>query len=290
MLERVERADDEREALLQRCAVAGRSAEERAEVCADELGLSGPFAELGPQLGKHCWRRIHAYDIHDPRERAVASAGQSRSRARGWGLGARTCRRRADRTQRRHAAVGTRDRIETHRRSARECRVQGRARVDRASRPRRDGSFSLGFGSWATGQVVLSASCNVRWQGVSVRPVSTPLTVLAMARANAGEASGYAPSFRYGQRGTTVEIDAAVAGVATVLGREGARRVADVDLRWIGGSALTAEIAVPGRSGLPHRWAARHPRHLRSLPVTRSSSRSRSAWAEVLGVTIPSPA
>ena len=67
-------------------------------------------------------------------------------------------------------------------------------------------------------------------------------TVLAIAREQ-GFAT-YALSFRYGQR-HRVELDAA-ARVAEALGV--ARHViADIDLRRFGGSALTADIAVPHR-------------------------------------------
>jgi len=69
-------------------------------------------------------------------------------------------------------------------------------------------------------------------------------TALAMTRA-AGRRC-HALSFRYGQR-HAVEL-AAAARVAAALGADG-HRVIDLDLRAIGGSALTDEIAVPkGRS------------------------------------------
>jgi 7-cyano-7-deazaguanine synthase len=101
-------------------------------------------------------------------------------------------------------------------------------------------------------------------------------TVLAMARAE-GYAC-HALSFRYGQR-HTVELDAA-ARVARALGAE-AHRVADVDLRWIGGSALTAEIEVPKD----------RPAHAlgEDIPVTYVPARNALfltlalGWAEVLG-------
>jgi len=65
-------------------------------------------------------------------------------------------------------------------------------------------------------------------------------TVLAMAREQGFEP--YALSFRYGQR-HTVELDSADR-VARALGV--ARHVVvDIDLRVFGGSALTADIAVP---------------------------------------------
>jgi 7-cyano-7-deazaguanine synthase len=69
-------------------------------------------------------------------------------------------------------------------------------------------------------------------------------TALAMTRA-AGRRCR-ALSFRYGQR-HAVELEAA-ARVARALGAE-AHTIIDLDLRAIGGSALTADIAVPkGRS------------------------------------------
>ena len=85
-------------------------------------------------------------------------------------------------------------------------------------------------------------------------------------------------SFRYGQR-HTVELDAA-ARVATALGAK-AHRVADVDLRWIGGSALTAEIAVPKDRAATSMGS--------DIPVTYVPARNALfltlalAWAEVLG-------
>jgi len=69
-------------------------------------------------------------------------------------------------------------------------------------------------------------------------------TALAMTRA-AGRRC-HALSFRYGQR-HAVELEAAKR-VAAALGAEG-HRIIDLDLRAIGGSALTDDIAVPkGRS------------------------------------------
>lgn len=103
-------------------------------------------------------------------------------------------------------------------------------------------------------------------------------TVLAIARER-----GYAPyalSFRYGQR-HAVELEAA----ARVARAGGAveHRVAEVDLlRWIGGSALTAEaIAVP--KDRPHEAMGA------DIPVTYVPARNTLflshalAWAEVLG-------
>src|ERR1700738_767711 len=66
-------------------------------------------------------------------------------------------------------------------------------------------------------------------------------TVLAMARAEGYDC--YALSFRYGQR-HVVELEAA-AKVARALGAR-QHRVVDIDLGWIGGSALTdPTLAVP---------------------------------------------
>ena len=65
-------------------------------------------------------------------------------------------------------------------------------------------------------------------------------TTLAMAKAQGFEC--WALSFRYGQR-HAVEL-ASAAKVAGALGAAG-HRVADIDLRAFGGSALTADIAVP---------------------------------------------
>jgi 7-cyano-7-deazaguanine synthase len=104
-------------------------------------------------------------------------------------------------------------------------------------------------------------------------------TVLAIAKAQ-----GYAPyalSFRYGQRHEQ-ELRAAEAVVA----RMGVQRhvVATIDLREFGGSALTADIAVPkGRSGeeLSHG----------GIPVTYVPARNTVflsfalAWAETLGAS-----
>jgi 7-cyano-7-deazaguanine synthase len=67
---------------------------------------------------------------------------------------------------------------------------------------------------------------------------------LAVARADGFQP--YALSFRYGQR-HAIELDAA-RGVAEALGAV-EHVVAEIDLRVFGGSALTAEVAVPkGRS------------------------------------------
>jgi 7-cyano-7-deazaguanine synthase len=99
-------------------------------------------------------------------------------------------------------------------------------------------------------------------------------TVLAIARARGFQC--YALSFRYGQR-HAIELDAA-ARVARALGAV-EHRVADVDLRWIGGSALTGDIAVP-----------KDRRDVGGdIPVTYVPARNALflcyalAWAEVLG-------
>jgi 7-cyano-7-deazaguanine synthase len=101
-------------------------------------------------------------------------------------------------------------------------------------------------------------------------------TVLALAKAE-----GYAPyalSFRYGQR-HAVELEAA-ARVAAALGVV-EHKIAEIDLRLFGGSALTAEIAVP---------KARSAEEMgRDIPVTYVPARNTIflsfalAWAEVLG-------
>jgi 7-cyano-7-deazaguanine synthase len=104
-------------------------------------------------------------------------------------------------------------------------------------------------------------------------------TVLAIAKAQ-----GFAPyalSFRYGQRHEQ-ELRAAEAVVA----RMGVQRhvVATIDLREFGGSALTADIAVPkGRSGEEMSHGG--------IPVTYVPARNTVflsfalAWAETLGAS-----
>lgn len=101
-------------------------------------------------------------------------------------------------------------------------------------------------------------------------------TVLALAREQ-GFAC-HALSFRYGQR-HVIELEAA-ARVARALGAV-EHRVAQLDLGWIGGSALTADIAVP-----KDRSAAEMGQ---DIPVTYVPARNALflchalAWAEVLG-------
>jgi 7-cyano-7-deazaguanine synthase len=101
-------------------------------------------------------------------------------------------------------------------------------------------------------------------------------TVLAIARER-GHAC-HALSFRYGQR-HAVELEAA-ARVASALGAA-AHRVAMVDLGWIGGSALTADIPVPKDRDVAEM--------AHEIPVTYVPARNALflcyalAWAEVLG-------
>lgn len=101
-------------------------------------------------------------------------------------------------------------------------------------------------------------------------------TVLAIAKAEAY--TPYALSFRYGQR-HAVELDAA----ARVAASQGVAEhvIADIDLRRFGGSALTADIAVPKSRGLDEMDVG--------IPVTYVPARNTVflsfalAWAEVLG-------
>ena len=101
-------------------------------------------------------------------------------------------------------------------------------------------------------------------------------TTLAMARAQGFEV--YALSFRYGQR-HAVELKAAV-NVARMLGAQ-EHKIADIDLRLFGGSALTADIEVPkDRSdaqisdGVPITYVPARNTIFLSFAL---------AWAEVLG-------
>ena len=83
----------------------------------------------------------------------------------------------------------------------------------------------------------------------------------------------HALSVRYGQRHTS-ELDAAVR-VADALGVV-EHKVVDVDLRSIGGSALTADIEVPeaGGQGIPVTYVPARNTIMLSLAL---------GWAEVLG-------
>jgi 7-cyano-7-deazaguanine synthase len=101
-------------------------------------------------------------------------------------------------------------------------------------------------------------------------------TVLAIAQAEGYQAN--ALSFRYGQR-HSVELEAA----HRVAKAMGAKRhvVMDIDLRQFGGSALTAEIAVPKGRSTAEMSA--------NIPITYVPARNTIflsfalAWAEVLG-------
>jgi len=101
-------------------------------------------------------------------------------------------------------------------------------------------------------------------------------TVLSIAKSQGYEL--YALSFSYGQR-HIVELEAATR-VAAAIGVSG-HRVAPIDLRIFGGSALSGDIAVPkGRSAddMSH-----------GIPITYVPARNTIflsfalAWAEVLG-------
>ena len=97
-------------------------------------------------------------------------------------------------------------------------------------------------------------------------------TTLAIAKAQ-GFAC-YALSFRYGQR-HVIELEAAQR-VAKAFGIE--HKIVDIDLRAFGGSALTADIAVPKDRPVED-----------TIPVTYVPARNTIflsfalAWAEVLG-------
>ncbi len=103
-------------------------------------------------------------------------------------------------------------------------------------------------------------------------------TVLAMAKAE--EFAPYALSFRYGQR-HAVELEAATR-IAQTLG-VAEHIIADIDLRRLGASALTADIAVPkGRAledmetGIPATYVPARNTVFLSLAL---------AWAEFLGAS-----
>lgn len=96
-------------------------------------------------------------------------------------------------------------------------------------------------------------------------------TVLAIARAEGYEA--YALSVAYGQRHTS-EL-AAAARLAQTLGAK-AHKVVNIDLRSIGGSALTDDIEVPehGGEGIPVTYVPARNTIMLSVAL---------GWAEVLG-------
>ena len=101
-------------------------------------------------------------------------------------------------------------------------------------------------------------------------------TTLAMARAEGYEV--YCLSFRYGQR-HAVELKAA-ARIADVMGAT-EHKIADIDLRLFGGSALTADIDVPKDRSADEMSTG--------IPITYVPARNTIflsfalAWAEVLG-------
>lgn len=103
-------------------------------------------------------------------------------------------------------------------------------------------------------------------------------TTLAIARAAGFET--YALSFRYGQR--HVQELAAAERVAGSLGAT-EHRIAEIDLRLFGGSALTAEIDVPKNRGAGEMSSG--------IPITYVPARNTIflsyalAWAEVLETT-----
>ena len=101
-------------------------------------------------------------------------------------------------------------------------------------------------------------------------------TVLAISRAHGFES--YALSFRYGQRHER-EIAAAERIAQSLGARE--HRIAQIDLRIFGGSALTADLPVPsGRSETE--MAAEIP--ITYVPARNTIFLSYAlAWAEVLG-------
>jgi 7-cyano-7-deazaguanine synthase len=101
-------------------------------------------------------------------------------------------------------------------------------------------------------------------------------TVLAIARSQGYEL--YALSFSYGQR-HVIELEAARRVAASIGVKD--HRIAAIDLRVFGGSALTADIAVPkgrGTDEMSH-----------GIPITYVPARNTIflsfalAWAEVLG-------
>lgn len=105
-------------------------------------------------------------------------------------------------------------------------------------------------------------------------------TALAMAQAQGFKP--YALSFRYGQR-HGVELDAA-ARIAQAMG-VAEHVIADIDLRRFGGSALTADVAVPKGRALDTLGADNMDTE---IPVTYVPARNTVflsfalAWAEVL--------
>jgi len=103
-------------------------------------------------------------------------------------------------------------------------------------------------------------------------------TVLAIARSEGYEP--YALSFSYGQRHIW-ELEAATRVAAAIGAAE--HKVALIDLRIFGGSALTADIAVPKGRGMEEMG--------HGIPITYVPARNTIflsfalAWAEVLGAS-----
>ena len=103
-------------------------------------------------------------------------------------------------------------------------------------------------------------------------------TVLAIAKAEGYES--YALSFAYGQRHVW-ELEAAQRVAASLGAVE--HRIASIDLRIFGGSALTADIAVPKGRALEEM--------AHGIPITYVPARNTIflsfalAWAEVLGAS-----
>ena len=101
-------------------------------------------------------------------------------------------------------------------------------------------------------------------------------TVLAIARSQGYKL--YALSFSYGQRHIW-ELEAAARVAAAIGAAE--HKVAQIDLRIFGGSALTADIAVPKGRGMEEMG--------HGIPITYVPARNTIflsfalAWAEVLG-------
>ncbi len=109
--------------------------------------------------------------------------------------------------------------------------------------------------------------------------------VLALAR-HVDQAECHCVSFDYGQRHRT-ELDAA-AQIASTLGAA-SHRVIRVDLRAIGGSALTADIAVPKDRPIAHHVDPGVTPSVDDIPITYVPARNliflslASALAETLG-------
>jgi 7-cyano-7-deazaguanine synthase len=141
-------------------------------------------------------------------------------------------------------------------------------------------TFSSGWRSrFVVISVTLAANVYCRAMRRAVVLVSGGLdsaTVLAIARQAGYET--YALSFRYGQR-HDVELECAQRVAAALGARE--QRTAEVDLRWIGGSALTAAIDVPKDRDTSAMGV--------DIPITYVPARNALfltlalGWAEVLG-------